>query len=53
VAPGNTVTVAFQLGRNPPEGLYSFSLSAIPAGPNPIPQVVGVLQMDILQPFRD
>jgi len=52
VAPGNTVTVAFQLGRNPPEGLYTFSLSAIPAGPNPIPQVVGVLQMDILQPFR-
>ena len=52
VAPGNTVTVAFQLGTNPPEGLYSFSLTAIPAGPDPIPQLVGVLQMDILQPFR-
>lgn len=52
VPPGNTVTVAFQLGTNPPADLYTFSLSAIPAGPDPIPQLVGVLQMDILQPFR-
>ena len=52
VSPGNTVTVAFQLGTNPPADLYTFSLSAIPAGPDPIPQLVGVLQMDILQPFR-
>ena len=51
VSPGNTVTVAFQLGTNPPADLYTFSLSAIPAGPDPIPQLVGVLQMDILQPF--
>ena len=52
VPPGNIVTVAFQLGTNPPADLYTFSLSAIPAGPDPIPQLVGVLQMDILQPFR-
>ena len=52
VTPGNTVTVAFRVGTNPPSDLYTFSLSAIPAGPDPIPQMVGVLQMDVLQPFR-
>lgn len=48
VAPGNTVTVAFKTGTNPPADLYTFSLSAIPFGPSPIPQTVGVVQMDIL-----
>ena len=48
VPPGNTVTVAFKAGTNPPSDLYTFTLAAIPFGPNPIPQVVGVVQMDIL-----
>ncbi|QNJ05486.1 secreted protein of unknown function DUF2808 [Synechococcus sp. MEDNS5] len=48
VAPGNTVTVAFKAGTNPPADLYTFTLAAIPFGPSPIPQVVGVVQMDIL-----
>lgn len=48
VSPGNTVTVAFKAGTNPPADLYSFTLAAIPFGLNPIPQVVGVVQMSIL-----
>ena len=50
VDPGNTVTVAFKAGTNPPAGLYTFSLAAIPLGPSPIPQVVGVVEMTILNP---
>ena len=48
VSPGNTVTVAFKAGTNPPADLYTFTLAAIPFGPNPISQVVGVVQLDIL-----
>ena len=49
VAPGETITVAFKAGTNPPADIYTFSLSATPAGPNPVSQVVGVVQMDIFQ----
>ena len=49
VTPGETVTVAFKAGTNPPADTYTFSLSATPAGPNPVNQVVGVVQMDIFQ----
>ena len=48
ISPGNTVTVAFKAGTNPPADLYTFTLAAIPFGPSPIPQVVGVVQMTIL-----
>lgn len=51
VEPGNTVTVAFKAGTNPPADLYTFTLAAIPFGPSPIPQVVGVIQMDIHTPY--
>ena len=50
VTPGDTVTIAFQAGVNPPGDLYTFSLTAIPAGPNPIHQMVGVIQMEIFEP---
>ena len=50
VTPGDTVTIAFQAGVNPPGDLYTFSLTAIPAGPNPIHQMVGVVQMEIFEP---
>ena len=50
MTPGDTVTIAFQAGVNPPDGLYTFSLTAIPAGPNPIHQMVGVIQMGIFEP---
>ena len=50
VTPGNTVTIAFKAGVNPPDDLYTFSLTAIPAGPNPIHQMVGVIQMEIFEP---
>lgn len=50
VPPGDTVTIAFQAGVNPPDDIYTFSLTAIPAGPNPIPQMVGVVQMEIFEP---
>ncbi len=47
VPPGAKVTVAFNVMTNPPAGLYVYSISAIPWGPNPIPQNVGVVQMNI------
>ncbi|QNI55667.1 secreted protein of unknown function DUF2808 [Synechococcus sp. BIOS-E4-1] len=50
VLPGDTVTIAFEAGVNPPGDIYTFSLTAIPAGPNPIPQMVGVVQMEIFEP---
>ena len=50
VIPGDTVTIAFEAGVNPPDDLYTFSLTAIPAGPNPIEQMVGVVQMEIFSP---
>jgi hypothetical protein len=50
VTPGETVTIAFQAGVNPPEDLYTFSVTAVPAGPNPIDQMVGVIQMEIFEP---
>ena len=50
VKPGDTVTIAFQAGVNPPDDIYTFSLTAIPAGPNPIHQMVGVVQMEIFEP---
>ena len=50
VTPGDTVTIAFQAGVNPPGDLYTFTLTAIPAGPNPIHQMVGVVQMEIFEP---
>ena len=50
VKPGETVTIAFQAGVNPPEDLYTFSVTAVPAGPNPIDQMVGVIQMEIFEP---
>ena len=50
VNPGDTVTIAFQTGVNPPDDIYNFSLTAIPAGPNPIHQMVGVVQMEIFEP---
>ena len=50
VTPGDIVTIAFQAGVNPPDDLYTFSLTAIPAGPNPIHQMVGVVQMEIFEP---
>ena len=50
VMPGETITLAFEAGVNPPEDLYTFSLTAIPTGPNPIHQMVGVIQMEIFNP---
>ena len=50
IEPGRTVTVAFRAGVNPPDDLYTFSLTAIPAGPNPNEQMVGVIQMEVFQP---
>ena len=50
VKPGETVTIAFQAGVNPPQDLYTFSVTAIPAGPDPIDQMVGVIQMEIFEP---
>ena len=50
VTPGDTITTAFQAGVNPPDDIYTFSLTAIPAGPNPIHQMVGVVQMEIFEP---
>ena len=50
VTPGDTITIAFQAGVNPPDDIYTFSLTAIPAGPNPIHQMVGVVQMEIFEP---
>ena len=50
VNPGETVTIAFQAGVNPPQDVYTFSLEAVPAGPNPIRQMVGVVQMEIFEP---
>ena len=50
VTPGDTVTIAFKAGVNPPDDLYTFSLTAIPKGPNPIHQMVGVVQMEIFEP---
>ena len=47
VPPGAKVTVAFNVMTNPPAGMYVYSISAIPWGPNPIPQDVGVVQMNI------
>jgi len=47
VPPGAKVTVAFNVMTNPPAGLYVYSISAIPWGPNPIPQDVGVVQMSV------
>ena len=47
VPPGKTVTVAFAVGINPPADIYTFSVSASPWGPQPIPQTVGVVQMGI------
>ena len=52
VTPGETVTVAFQAGLNPPDDLYTFSLAAVPKGPNPIHQMVGVVQMKIFEPMH-
>ena len=52
VRPGETVTIAFEAGVNPPDDLYTFSLTAIPAGPNPIEQMVGVVQMEIFSPVH-
>ena len=49
VNPGDTVTIAFQAGVNPPQGFYTFSVTAIPAGPNPVHQMVGVVDMKIFQ----
>ena len=51
VKPGDVVTIAFQTGVNPPEDIYTFSLTAVPAGPNPIHQMVGVIQMEIFEPM--
>ncbi|MFL0761788.1 MAG: DUF2808 domain-containing protein [Prochlorococcus sp.] len=53
VAPGAKVTVVFNVRKNPPAGLYVYSMSAIPWGANPIPQSVGVVQMSIFsrRPF--
>lgn len=47
VPPGKTVTVAFAVGINPPADIYTFSVTARPWGPQPIPQTVGVVQMGI------
>jgi len=48
VSPGSTVTVAFNIGVNPPADIYMYAVSATPWGPNPIAQSVGVVQMSIL-----
>ena len=47
VPPGSTVTVAFRVGINPPADLYTFSVSALPWGEQPVAQSVGVVQMGI------
>ena len=47
VPPGETVTVAFAVGINPPADFYTFSVAALPWGPQAIPQTVGVVQMGI------
>jgi len=49
VNPGDTVTIALQAGVNPPAGFYTFSVTAIPAGPNPVHQMVGLVDMKIFQ----
>ncbi len=53
VSPGAKVTVVFNVRKNPPAGLYVYSISAIPWGPKPMPQNVGVVQMSIIsrRPF--
>ena len=52
VNPGETVTISFQAGVNPPQGFYAFSVTAIPEGPNPVHQMVGVVDMKIFQNQR-
>lgn len=47
VPSGKTVTMAFAVGINPPADIYTFSVSARPWAPQPIPQTVGVVQMGI------
>ena len=49
VNPGDTVTIALQAGVNPPAGFYTFSVTAIPAGPNPVHQMVCIVDMKIFQ----
>ena len=49
ISPGETVTVEFNIVTNPPMDLYVFSVSAIPWGPNPTSQDVGVVQMNIIE----
>ncbi len=49
VVPGETVTVAFRIGVNPPADIYTFSVSATPWGQQPIAQTVGVVQMSIYE----
>ena len=49
ILPGSTITIEFNVVTNPPMDLYLFSVSAVPFGPNPIVQDVGVVQMNILE----
>lgn len=52
IKPGQTITVTFNVLRNPPSGLYMWAVNAIPAGPSPISQPVGVVRMMVYQPNR-
>jgi len=47
VSPGSKITVIFNVRRNPPAGLYLYSVSARPWGTKPISQDVGVARMSI------
>jgi hypothetical protein len=48
VPPGATVTLAFPVGRNPGADTYILTVTALPAGPQPVGQTVGAARMSIL-----
>lgn len=50
--PGQTITVALRPWRNPFQSdTYLFAVTAIPAGPNPVPAPLGFARMPIYEPF--
>ncbi|QEY31315.1 DUF2808 domain-containing protein [Synechococcus sp. RSCCF101] len=51
VPPGTQVTVAFPIGINPAADLYMFTVAALPAGPGPVSQPVGVVRMSVFTPW--
>ena len=50
--PGQTITLALRPWRNPFQSdTYLFAVTAIPAGPNPVPAPLGFARMPIYEPF--